>query len=140
MRRSKQAKKGVSVYETALDIRDAGEGVAALCNQPGAPADQSSRLTTVEVEVRGRWDALALSELLIPFHSFLVQHDRERWVVHARAPGCHGEQLSDALEAIEAWHAEQGSPRTASCRVGGRPYQLRETKVVPRGAAEERSS
>ena len=28
----------------------------------------------VEVEVRGRWDALALSEELIPFHSFLVQY------------------------------------------------------------------
>jgi hypothetical protein len=117
------------VHEALFDARDVHER-----------ADPRSRPTTVEVEVHGRWDAVALSELLIPFHSFLVQHGQERWVVHARAPGCHGEQLSDALEAIEAWRAEQGSPRTASCRVGGRPYQLRETKVVPRGAAEERSS
>ena len=52
------------------------------------------RMTTIEIDVQGRWDALALSELLIPFHSFLVQHDHERWVVHARAPGCRGESLS----------------------------------------------
>ena len=66
-------------------------------------------MTTIEVEVDGRWDALALSEALIPFHSFLVQHDQERWVVHARVPGGHGEQLPDALEAIEGWRAEQGA-------------------------------
>ena len=88
------------------------------------------RVTTIEIEVQGRWDALALSELLIPFHSFLVQHDQERWVVHARAPGCHGESLSDALEKIEGWRAEQDSPRAASCRIGGRPYQLHEAKVA----------
>jgi hypothetical protein len=46
----------------------------------------------VEIDVDDRWDALALSELLIPFHSFLVQHTAERWVVHARAPGSHGER------------------------------------------------
>ena len=92
-------------------------------------ADQRERMTAIEVEVDGRWDALALLEALIPFHSFLVQHDQERWVVHARVPGCHGEQLPDALEAIEGWRAEQGA-RAASCRVGGRPYQLRETRVA----------
>jgi hypothetical protein len=118
------------VYEAVFDARDVGEGIAALRKQPGAPADRHGRPATIEVEVRGRWDALALSELLIPFHSFLVQHDQERWVVHARAPGCHGEQLSDALEKIEGWRIEQGRPRTASCRVDGRLYQLRETEVV----------
>jgi hypothetical protein len=55
--------------------------------------------TPVEIDVDGRWDALALSELLVPFHSFLVQDTTERWVVHARAPGCHGERLADALLA-----------------------------------------
>jgi hypothetical protein len=93
------------------------------------PAAQRERVTTIEIEVQGRWDALALSELLIPFHSFLVQHDHERWVVHARAPGSHGEPLPDALEEIEDWRAERG-PRAASCRVGGRPYQLRETRAA----------
>jgi hypothetical protein len=53
-------------------------------------------MAQVEVEVRGRWDALALSEMLIPFHSFLVQQTRERWVVHARAPGWRGEPLTDS--------------------------------------------
>jgi hypothetical protein len=61
-----------------------------------------------EVDVRGRWDALALSELLVPFHSFLVQHTTDRWVVHARTPGCHGESLLEALLAIEEWRAERG--------------------------------
>jgi hypothetical protein len=72
----------------------------------------------VEVEVSGRWDALALSELLVPFHSFLVQHGPERWVVHARAPGARGEALEDALTAIEAWRAERALE--AAVRVHGR--------------------
>jgi hypothetical protein len=105
------------VYEAVLDARDVDGRAAALRSRPGAPAGPPSRPARIEVEVRGRWDALALSELLIPFHSFLVQHDQERWVVHARAPGGRGEQLSDALEAIEGWRAEQGGPHTASCRI-----------------------
>jgi hypothetical protein len=66
-----------------------------------------SGVAAVEVDVRDRWDALDLSELLIPYHSFLVQHTTERWVVHARAPGCHGEPLAGALSAIEKWLAER---------------------------------
>jgi hypothetical protein len=92
-------------------------------------SDQRERMTTIEIEVQGRWDALALSELLIPFHSFLVQHDHERWVVHARAPGCRGESLSDALAAIGDWRSGRHL-RAASCRVGGRPYHLRETRLA----------
>jgi hypothetical protein len=61
----------------------------------------------VEIDVRGRWDALALYERLSSFHSFLVQHTTDRWVVHARAPGCHGEQLAAALYAIDEWCAER---------------------------------
>lgn len=72
----------------------------------------------VEIELRGRWDALALSQLLVPFRSFLVQYGPERWVVHARAPGYHGERLDDALAAIEAWRAERGIE--AAVRVDGR--------------------
>jgi hypothetical protein len=79
--------------------------------------------SAVEIDVDGRWDALALSELLIPFHSFLVQHTTERWVVHARAPGCHGEPLADALRAIEEWQAERR--RDASVRVPSRPVGRR---------------
>ena len=62
----------------------------------------------VEVDVRDRWHALALSELLVPFHSFLVQHTADHWVVHARTPGSHGKPLVEALRAIEAWRAERG--------------------------------
>jgi hypothetical protein len=80
---------------------------------------EASSDAAVEVDVYGRWDALALSELLVPFHSFLVQHTAERWAVHARAPGCHGEPLADALRAIEEWQAERHLD--ASVRVAGRP-------------------
>jgi hypothetical protein len=76
-------------------------------------------LATVEIDLRGRWDALALSQRLIPYHSFLVQHERERWVVHAQTPGCHGERLEEALSAIEEWLVER-QVEGASVRVDGR--------------------
>jgi hypothetical protein len=84
---------------------------------------ETGQETTIEIEVEGRWDALALSEALIPFHSFLVQLDQERWVVHARAPGFHDEPLSAALDAIDDWCAERHL-RAASCRVDGRLHPL----------------
>jgi hypothetical protein len=43
--------------------------------------------------------------------------------VHARAPGCHGESLDDALRTIEGWLVEHGLGGS-SCRVSGRPYTL----------------
>ena len=70
---------------------------------PATATTDYSVVAALEVDVRGRWDALALCELLVPFHSFLVQHTTDRWVVHARTPGCHGEPLSEALRAIEEW-------------------------------------
>jgi hypothetical protein len=121
------------VYETVFEACEAGEGAAVVQGDLRARAVRAgdptmsriAEVTTIEVEVDGRWDALALSEALIPFHSFLVHYDLERWVVHARVPGGHGGELPDALEAIEVWRAEQGT-RPAACRVGGRPYQLPE--------------
>jgi hypothetical protein len=87
-----------------------------------APAtNQSAEVNgdvAVEIEVRGRWDALALSEQLIPFHSFLVHHGPERWVVHARSPGCHGEPLDVALALIGEWRDERDAG--AAVRVDGR--------------------
>ena len=74
----------------------------------------------VEVDVRGRWDALALSEALIPFHSFLVQHSVDRWIVHARSPGCHGEPLDDALAAIDQWRDDRAME--AAIRIDGQPH------------------
>jgi hypothetical protein len=85
--------------------------------------------TEIEVDVQGRWDALALSELLIPFHSYLVQHDHEHWVIHAQAPGCRGESLSEALEAIDAWRGGRDI-HAVSCRVAGRSYHLHETRAA----------
>ena len=64
-------------------------------------------MVPVEVDVQGRWDALALYELLAPFRSFLVQHASDRWVVHASAPGGQGEPLAEALHAIDEWCAER---------------------------------
>lgn len=81
--------------------------------------------TTVEVEVAGRWDALALYERLAPYHSYLVQPGRERWVVHAATPGRHDEQLPEALDSIERCLADRGV-RTARVRVDGRVYLDRE--------------
>ena len=92
-------------------------------------AERKSRVTSLEIEVQGRWDALALSEALIPYHSFLVQFDRQRWVVHARVPGCGGEPLESALAKIEEWVADR-SVGELSCRVGGQPYQLDTRKVA----------
>ena len=74
---------------------------------PAPAVGDHSVMAAVEVEVRGRWDALDLSELLVPFHSYLVQYTTDDWVVHARAPGWHGEPLAEALCAIEQWRAER---------------------------------
>ena len=79
----------------------------------------TSDAAAVEIDVSDRWDALALSELLIPFRSFLVQHGPKRWVVHARSPGCQGEALDDALAAIDEWRAQREVK--AAVRVDGRP-------------------
>lgn len=71
----------------------------------------AERAAAVEIGVGERRDALRLMEALIPFHSFLVQYERERWVVHARVPGCHGETLDDLLAAVEdCWRDDQGVP------------------------------
>jgi hypothetical protein len=88
----------------------------ALATPVGAEASVG---IAVEIDVDDRWDALALSKLLIPFHSFIVQHTAERWVVHARAPGSHGKPLAGALSAIAEWQAERRLD--ASVRIAGRP-------------------
>lgn len=92
-------------------------------------AEGESRVTSLEIEVHGRWDALALSETLIPYHSFLVQFDRQRWVVHAHVPGYHGEPLGGALAKIEAWLADRRLEEV-SCRIAGRPYDLYASKIA----------
>ena len=91
-------------------------------------------IATLEISIRGRWDALSLSQRLVPYHSFLVQYEPERWVVNAQTPGCHGERLTDALSAIEDWLAERPI-EDASVRVDGRlmPLPRRQEDLRQRG-------
>lgn len=94
---------------------------------PVGVGERESQLVSLEIEVQGRWDALALSETLNPYHSFLVQFDSQRWVVHALLPGCHGEPVDSALAKIEEWLAGR-NVEEVSCRVGGQPYELNARK------------
>ena len=57
-------------------------------------------LARVEVDICGRWDAVALSGCLVAYRSHLVEVTRGTWCVHAETPGYHGEALPDALSAI----------------------------------------
>jgi hypothetical protein len=98
-----------------------------------AQPDQRGGVTRIEIEVKIRWDALRLLNSLIPYHSFLIQHDHDRWIVHARAPGYQGQPLSDALDAICEWRNNRGL-RAVPCRIGGRRYELGEkgiTELLP---------
>ncbi len=85
---------------------------------PAIPVSARATLGSA-IDVDGRCDGLALSELLIPFHSFLVQQTAERWVVHARAPGCHGEPLAEAVRAIAEWQADRGLKALVRIASGG---------------------
>ena len=73
----------------------------------------------IEIEVESRWDAVALMRRLDPYHSYLIQLGLTHWLVHAGCPGCHGEPLPSALEAIDqslaARHVEG-----AEVRIDGR--------------------
>lgn len=77
---------------------------------------------TIEIDVRGRWDAVALLQRLNPYHPYLIQFTPERWLVHAEAPGCHGERLPSALAAIEESLAARHVDG-AAVRINGRPYR-----------------
>jgi len=76
---------------------------------------------TIEIDVEGRWDAVALMERLDSYHPYLIQFAPQRWLVHAQCPGCHNEQLPSALAAIEESLAARHVDR-AEVRVDGRPY------------------
>jgi hypothetical protein len=95
----------------------------------------SKRPTRIEIDVHGRYDALELSQRLVPYHSHLVERGREHWRVHAQAPGWHGEKLPSALAVIEQCLRERGVD-DAAVSVDGEPYR-RETqtdaRAQPRG-------
>ena len=77
---------------------------------------------TIEIDLHGRWDAIALLQRLTPYHSYLIQFAPERWLVHAEAPGCHGERLPGALAAIDESLAVR-QIEDAAVWIDGRPYQ-----------------
>lgn len=85
-------------------------------------ATDAAKTVRIEIRVIGRWNACALQEGLAPFGPFLIQHSAERWVVHAHAPGCHGESIDAALAAIEKCLGERGVGET-SIRIDGKPYR-----------------
>jgi hypothetical protein len=87
------------------------------------------RIAAVEVGVEGRWDALALWEILMPYGPFLVQLDRERWVVRARVPGYHDESLEDVMAAIDEWLVDR-SLDDVTYRIDGEPYEVGERRVA----------
>jgi hypothetical protein len=71
-----------------------------------ATDDRAATEIDIEIDVEGRWDALALWELLVRFDPSL--HTQEKWVVHARVPADDGDALASAMRAIDAWRAERG--------------------------------
>lgn len=80
-------------------------------------------VAAVEIGLDRRYDALDLMAALIPFHSFMVQQEREHWVVHARVPGCHGENLEDLVTTIERWGSDIDLSEF-TCVLGGRVVEL----------------
>jgi hypothetical protein len=95
---------GVAVLVRAWSRRnkEAEMTHTTLMQTPVAASDRDET-ATIEVGLESRRDALSLMDALSPFHSFMVQHTRERWVVHAHAPGCHGEPLEDLVATIDHW-------------------------------------
>ena len=86
--------------------------------------------TTLEIDVQSRWDAVQLLERLAPFHAHLVQLDFPdgRWLVRAQTPGAHGESVTNAVDAIEAWHREREIPSVGVCLTGTRPLMEAELR------------
>jgi hypothetical protein len=85
-------------------------------------AERRSMPATIEIDVHGRWDAVALLQRLNPYRPHLIQFAPERWRVHLEAPGCHGERLPSALATIEESLAAR-QVEDATVRVDGRPYR-----------------
>ncbi len=83
---------------------------------------RTAKAVRIEIRVVGRWTACALLECLAPYRSFLIQHEAERWVVHAQTPGCHGESLESAIAAIEEC-LDEHTVAEASIRIDGKPYR-----------------
>lgn len=90
-------------------------------------------LARVEVDIHGRWDAVALSESLVAYRSHLVEFTGERWRVYAATPGYHDEQLSDAVSAIEGCLRER-CVEDAVVRIEWRPSRRQLDPGARRGS------
>lgn len=86
----------------------------------------AAQAASIEIGVDGRWNGRALLECLSAYGSFLVQHDRERWVVHAQVPGRHGEDIECALTAVEDCLHERGIEEVL-IRIDGKPRRIAAT-------------
>jgi hypothetical protein len=80
-------------------------------------------MTTLEIDVYSRWDAVELLGRLSCYHSHLVQLDvpGERWLVRARTPGEHGEGIVGALAVIDGWQQERNLDSVGVCINGAPP-------------------
>lgn len=86
---------------------------------------------TIEIDLEGRWDSVALMQRLGPYHPYLIQFAPEHWLVHAQCPGCHGERLPSALAAIEDSLAARHIER-AEVRVDGQTYSAAANREEPK--------
>lgn len=75
----------------------------------------------IEIDVAGRWDAIALLQRLTPYRPYLVQFEPERWLVCAETPGYHDEPLPKALATIDDCLQERLVD--AVVRIDGRPVR-----------------
>jgi len=88
----------------------------------------SAMTTTLEIDVRNRWDAVELLDRLAPYHPHLVQLDFPdgRWLVRAQVPGAHGEGILNAVDEVAEWHRERDIPSVGVCLNAVRPLMAAE--------------
>ncbi len=99
----------------------------------------SAMTTTLEIDVRNRWEAVELLDRLAPYHPHLIQLDFPdgRWLVRAQVPGAHGEGILNALDEVEEWHLEREIPSVGVCLSGVRPLMAAELGRAMRKRARE---
>jgi hypothetical protein len=94
-------------------------------------------MTTIDIDVDDRWDAVQLLKRLAAFQPHLVQlqHPAGRWLVRAHTPGTHGEGLVGAVDAIDEWSRERHISSVGVCLSGTRPLLEAELRRALRAKA-----
>ena len=97
--------------------------------------------TTLEIDVRNRWDAVELLDRLASYHPHLVQLDFPdgRWLVRAQVPGAHGEGILNAVDEVEEWHRERDIASVGVCLNAVRPLMAAELGRVLRKRSRAKS-